>query len=311
MARIRLLMGVFGGAGLLAHRRTIAAAMGASLLSTAIVVAAVQADGSTATNVRLDDGAVWVTNQDDGLVGRLNVRILELDLGIDASGTADVLQETRPTGLAQPERTVLFSGKDGGVRQLDVISAQQTGDNEIPIVDYRIGGGVGAVLDRDTGALWVGSSKQVVAESYPEEPDALVAPGSRLVVTRGGSTADEGQAPPRGRVLIVDGAGWYEVELGEDLEPLREETEQDAEDRGDEAGTTSTATTEQTTAEPTVGAESETEEPAPLKEPVVTPMGISVDDVTDVSAVGDELVVLLQDGTVVQGDRTTSSIPGD
>ncbi len=161
-------MSIFSGAGLLANRRTIAAAVGATLLSTAVVVAAVQADGSTATNVRLDDGAVWVTNQRDGLVGRLNVRIEELDFAVVSSPAADVLQETRPTGDAQPERTVLFSGPNGGVRRVDVVTAQQTGENEIPIVDYRIGGGVGAVLDRDTGGLWIGSAQQVVAPDYPE-----------------------------------------------------------------------------------------------------------------------------------------------
>src|SRR6056297_2507218 len=121
------IMSIFGGATLLANRRTIGTAVAATLLSTAVVVAAVQADGSTATNVRLDDGAVWVTNQRDGLVGRLNVRIEELDFAVASPRGADVLQETRPTGQAQPERTVLFTSQDGGVRRVDVITAQQTG----------------------------------------------------------------------------------------------------------------------------------------------------------------------------------------
>ena len=145
---------------------------------------------------------------------------------LSSSQAADVLQETRPTGEAQPERTVLFSGPNGGVRRVDVVTAQQTGENEIPIVDYRIGGGVGAVLDPETGGLWIGSAQQVVAPDYPDEPDALVEPGSWLVVTSGGSPDDSGGRPDPGRVLIVDSSGWFEVELGADLEPLREEPEE-------------------------------------------------------------------------------------
>ena len=297
-------MSILSGRSLLANRRTVSSAIAATLLSTAVVVAAVQADGSTATNVRLDDGAVWVTNQQEGLVGRLNVRIEELDFAVVSSRAADVLQETRPTGEAQPERTVLFTGKDGGVRQVDVVTAQQTGENEIPIVDYRIGGGIGAVLDPETGGLWVGSAQQVVAPDYPDEPDALVEPGSLLVVTSGGSPDDSGGRPDPGRVLIVDAGGWYEVELGDDLEPLREVSEEEADPDS------SAPTVPDTIAEP-ADDDVEQAEPEPLKVAEVNPLGVDPADIVEVSAVGGEPVVLLADGTVVLSDGAQVVVPGE
>jgi large repetitive protein len=272
-----------------------------SVLSTAIVIAAVQSDGTKATNVRLDDGSVWVTNQERGLVGRLNLRIDELDFAVSSAQAADVLQETIGLGRAQPERIVLFSGRDGGVQRLEVVTGQSSGKNEIPIVDYRIGGGVGAVLDRATGRLWVGPSQQLVAADYPDKPDALVAPGSWLVVTRAELRGDGEQADgARGRVLIVDDRGWYEVELGDDFEPVREEV-----DAGPDESSTTT-----TTEAPAAPGEVEPADPDPIKETPVTPLGVRADEIVEVSAVGSEPVVLTADGTVVLSDGTVVAVPG-
>ena len=294
------MMHVFGRLSGLLSNRSFASAGAVSLLSTAIVVAAVQSEGSTATNVRLDDGSVWVTNLDAGRVGRLNIRINELDFAVRASTTGDVLQETVPTAQREPERTVLFVPAEGGVARLDVLTNSVTGgDNEIPFADYRVGGGVAAVLAPDTGRLWVGSSQQVIAPDYPDDPDALIEPGSRLVVTQAPTMTDEtGADRTFGRVLIIDSGGWYEVELDESLEPVREEPV-------DRIAVDSTTTTT------TVAGEFSEAEPAPLKAPERTPLGVPTGRIAEVTAVGSEPVVLLDDGTVVLSDGATASVPGE
>lgn len=305
MPKVLATMNMFTRLGGLLTNRTFAATGAISLLSTAIVVAAVQSDGSTATNVQLDDGTVWVTDLDDGRIGRLNVQIKELDFSLDASRVGDVLQETVPSGQREPERTVLFVPEAGGVKRFDVLTANVAGgDNEIPIVDYRIGGGVAALLDRDSGRLWVGSAQQVLAPEYPEKPDALVEPGSWLVVTQAPPVADEPDAARQyGRVIVVDGGGWFDLELDSALEPVRAAPSENEE--SDESTTTTTTTTIPD------DAELEEPDPAPLKEPVRTALGVSVDRIAEVSAVGPEPVVLLDDGTVVLADGTKVAVPGD
>ena len=84
----------------------------------------------------------------------------------------------------------------------------------------RLGGGVGAVLDQATGNLWVGAADNIAAPDYPDKPDARVNPGSHLVVTQAvaveGAVDRNGNSVERGRVLVIDGSGWYEVELGDE-----------------------------------------------------------------------------------------------
>lgn len=292
-------------------RRTASATASAALLSSAIVVAAVNSDGTQATNVQLNDGSVWVTNHADRKVGRLNLRIDELDFSIYAGAAPDVLQE---------DRTVLFSGREsaqgepGGVQRLDVLSGQPSGSNTAPIVDYRIGGGVGALLDRETGKLWVGAADNIVAPDYPDKPDALVEPGSVLVVSQAVPITGGDRGDARGRVLIVDGSGWYEVRVGDDGEPLRPEKPADETSGEQPADTGATPDADgdgDAATEP--GGTLPEAPPEPILEPEVHswPEPFATDDVIDVTAVGGDPVVLLADGTVVLPNGATAAIAGE
>ena len=205
--------GVFG-------RRQVATGVAFALASTAIVVAAVASDGTPATNVTLDDGAVWVTNNKAQRVGRLVIRINELDFAVASGSGGDVVQEGR---------SVIYTGLDGGVSRLDVVTGQPSGRNEVPLVDYQIKGGVGVVFDRPTGNLWVGSGSAIVAQEYPDEPDAILAEDSFVIVTEASADRVDGRDQPRGAVFVVERSGWYEIELDDAFKPVREpEDEEDA-----------------------------------------------------------------------------------
>ena len=60
--------------------RSIANLTALSVASAAIFVAAATSDGYKATNVDLDDGAVWVTDESRNQIGRLVVAIDQVDV---------------------------------------------------------------------------------------------------------------------------------------------------------------------------------------------------------------------------------------
>lgn len=293
-------------AGALSNRSVGVIAALALVVSTVVVVA-VRADGSEATNVQLDDGSVWVTNQDKNLVGRLNLRIDELDLGVRGAEVGlDVLQVGR---------TVLFSGREGGVQRLDALANQASGSNEIPITQYQIAGGVGAVYDAATGNLWTGAAEQLVAPDYPEQPDAIVATGGRLIVTEAveetiipGVNDDGRDLSVRGRILILGASGVQEVALTSGLKPVREGADEAEPDQseGDESEAAQTTTT--TTTVP--AGDIEPPDPDPVFALAPTSLDLGGAEIVDATAVGATAVVLTSDNEVIVADGPTIGIPG-
>lgn len=292
------LLQTFGG---VLTRRSVAVTVALSVVATAIVVAAVRADGSEATNVQLDDGSVWVTNQDRNLVGRLNIEIDELDIAVSGAGVGiDVLQAGR---------TVLYTARDGGVKRLDVLTNQPTGSNEIPISQYRIGGGVGAVYDPATGFLWTGAAEQLVAPEYPEKPDAIVEQGALLVVTESAQETeiigvnDGRELQTRGRVILVGPSGWREVALTPGLKPLRAGADEPEPESAD------TTTTAPTTTLPPDG-DIESPDPEPVFDLPRSTWGPTGGDLIEVSAVGGTPIGLTSENELVVDDLAVS-VPGN
>lgn len=269
------------------QQRNVAGGIVVALVSTMVVVAAVQADGTKATNVQLDDGAVWVSNQSQQLVGRLNIRVDELDLAVQGGKNADVLQQGRD---------VVFTGGQGGVQRIDVVFGQPSGKNTVNFADYQLNGGIATVFDAATGKLWVGSSATLAGSEYPKKADAQLEPGSRVVVT-----AADGDGPgARGKVLVVGQDSWYELALDEAFQPVREPAP--------EASTDETAAT---TTQPVAPGDTVAEgEPDPIRAPELRSLATPLDDTTTVTAVGDRLVFLKADGSLFSTSGKVAQIPG-
>ncbi|MCC6438638.1 MAG: hypothetical protein IT196_26690, partial [Acidimicrobiales bacterium] len=272
------------------NRRSIAVSAALACASTAMVVAAVNAEGTKATNVQLDDGAVWVTNAQSQRVGRLNLRVDELDFAIVASAAPDVRQDGR---------SVVFSALDGGVARLDVITGEVTGRNAVPVADYQVNGGVGFVLDRSSGRFWVGRADTIVAPDHPDKPDGMVAPGSHAVVTDARPDRLDAQGNRRGSVWIIEPGGSFELPLDERLEP-RYAAEPPTED------TTGPAATE-----PQPEQEAATDEPPALEPVPRRELGVDFDDIAAVTSVGGQPVLLLDDGRVVTHRQAPRAVPGE
>lgn len=154
-------------------RRTASATVLALVVGT-LVVLAFEHDGKPFTEVELNDGGVWVTNRNLGLVARLNPQIKELDLGVDA-GTADFDIFQRATSVyvddASTERTV---------KQVDVVRANVLDPTALPTgAVVANGGATFAVVDPASGNAWVRSAERfrgfAAKETPPDVEDVLTA----------------------------------------------------------------------------------------------------------------------------------------
>jgi predicted secreted protein len=150
-------------------RRT-ASALSMSMVVAGLVVLAVQADGAPISDIDLNDGSVWVTNEDPRyqMLGRLNPQVRQLDLGIQAlSGDFDVHQKAT---------SVFLDVRSGGtgLRQVDV-AAGAAGDPIALASTTRVafGGETVAMLDSESGAVWVRTSDTVRGFTADQTPPDL------------------------------------------------------------------------------------------------------------------------------------------
>lgn len=181
-------------------RRTASASALALLIGT-LVVLAYRYDGKPFTEVELNDGGVWVTNNDLGLVARLNPQIKELDLGVDAGSTRfDIFQ--RATSLFVDDAST-----DRSIKPVDVAFAavkEPTSLTTGAVVAH--GGDTFAVVDYLSGKAWIRPEDQFSSfspkTSKPDITNALSAAvgtdGRAYVLDREGRvtpfTIEDGEA---------------------------------------------------------------------------------------------------------------------
>jgi len=247
-----------------------------SLASATFVAAAATNDGFRATNVDVNDGAVWVTNAANGQVARLNIRLNQLDRN----------EQSQEPGVIQQGRLVFFD-TGPNVARVDVTGTQQSSAGApVDLAAYQIGGPVGAVLSAD-GRLWTGPSNSLLAGDAPRGASASVAAGSKLQVTAGG------------RVFIVDvpASKLFEVVVDPETGQIAET------DVADDDGTTTTSTV-------AISPASGTDGPRPYEAARSVAISGPVDDGLQVSSVGDQVVVVRSDGTAGLPDRTGVAVPG-
>lgn len=276
-------------AGLSANRRVIGAGVVLAMLTTAVVVAAVQSDGVEATNVRLDDGAVWVTNERTGKVGHLNLRIDELDFSIQTSQDTDVLQDFR---------NVVTASATGGVVKINPITQLVEGKSSVGLDGYQMGGGIALYFDSTSGLLWVTAASAIAAASAPKGADARLEPTARVIITPTGGRRVGGVEV--GRVLVFDSTGWWELALDDEFHPLRP-----APESSDTDPVTPTAT--EAVAEPEIDS---SDEPEPLADHQVHALVRPVGETTSITAVGPRAVFLDPDGSVYSTEGAIATVPG-
>ena len=132
------------------------------------------------------DNSVWVVNDEQSLVGRVNTDIGELDSAATVRGLSDVLQD--PIGQSAGGVLVVDQTKHE-LQVLDTATVTFGARVAIPdsaAVDLR--GGTLAVADRMDGRLWVGDSGTVAAvDAQLVEPQATLGALPVLVVSTQGT----------------------------------------------------------------------------------------------------------------------------
>ena len=261
--------------------RSIANLTALSVASAAIFVAAATSDGYKATNVDLDDGAVWVTDESRNQIGRLVVAIDQVDVVRTIGTHPDVLQDGRQ----------VIAGDDTGTRWIQVETAKDaTRPSPAPLAAIRSGGGVMVVHDAESGKLWTGPSTGLLAPEFPRGAVGRVAAGSIVEVTASG------------RLIVIDPAGpvWFEIDLdpsGRLVLPVDDTATTVASEN--EAAPTTTVTVE--------GAE---EEVTVLEPENRISIPRSIPDGVVSTVVGEQVVLLTPQGEVFALDGRTVSIPG-
>ncbi len=122
------------------------------LVSAMLCVLAVVYRGVEVTQVSVDDGGIWVTNQDRKLLGHLNYDALMLD------GTVSVKSASFDIGQAGGDVTLGETVSAYGVaREPTSFSIGQAVTLPEDAIQVQ-GGSVLAVLDPTAGLLWVGNA---------------------------------------------------------------------------------------------------------------------------------------------------------
>ncbi|MFB7800202.1 Ig-like domain-containing protein [Isoptericola sp. NPDC056134] len=163
------------------RRTTVSTAVVLSL-TAGVAVAAVLYDGEATADVDLDDSGVWVTNQAAGKVGRFNTAAQALD-GVLLAGSSSF-------DVDQQAGQVLV-GDDGSsaANVVDVARLKFGSTTPLPAgSEVSMGGGRVAVVDDESGSLWVTSLADLPSlDPKTTEPTAELDGAAQVVVSESGT----------------------------------------------------------------------------------------------------------------------------
>lgn len=173
-----------------------------SVLSSAVIVvaagallaAAFAAEGYRTPKLELHDAGVWLSREvgDDtsgggAAVGRENTQIQEVDVKVDLGSAADLFQADA-TVLVRPKGQRLLCSIDGRTATVQGMAALPEG------ALVALGGveeaATAAVLDPNSGDLWVAPAEKIVAQLPPATQTC-----AKQAAAAGGTPADPGTDP--------------------------------------------------------------------------------------------------------------------
>ncbi|HEY5882276.1 MAG TPA: hypothetical protein VIU11_25425 [Nakamurella sp.] len=189
-----------------------------TLLASVLVVLGVNAQGYPVTDVNLSESTVWVTNEKAGLVGRVNRQIDELNssVGVTKPGF-DVLQDG--------DQVLAVVQAKNEIRPLDVSTVVLTGRIGTPAnATVSFGGGVLAIADPGSGAVWAGTPDSLAGLDPKSSPALLTtAAGVRVVSSVDGTVFAVAPGSDGLWSARIDDTGqpqgWASDERGKPVEP--------------------------------------------------------------------------------------------
>ncbi len=178
-------------------------ALAVLLVSAMLCALAVVYRGVEVTQVSVDDGGIWVTNQDRKLLGHLNYDALMLD------GTVSVKSASFDIGQEGGDVTL---GETAGHTVTPVRPTSFSLGQSVTLPDNAVqvqGGSVLAVLDPNEGLLWAGSADEPAAMSLQRE-DAVANDLSDGIVTVSNSGTVFAYSPGSSKLVTLtrEGQAW-------------------------------------------------------------------------------------------------------
>ncbi|WP_156222794.1 Ig-like domain-containing protein [Pseudactinotalea suaedae] len=262
----------------LRDRRRVASALVVALVVGTIVALSLNYRGVATADVELNDGGVWVSNENSVLVGRLNYPVREIDATLAAdTPDIDVLQRSDDVLMHDPSAGLL--------RRIDTVNVQFAGSSVAlpPAAQLGLGEGAVAVLDPADGRLWVTPPTSLaVIEDATVSPTATFGEGAHMAI------GDDGT------VVVLDVVDnevlTYAPEVWQALSGQAVEGADEATDGDAATGAGAQPTETETSADEAQPSEEET-----TAAPEVTVLGDDVDLTTSeiqIAVVGDDVVVL-------------------
>ncbi|MFE5309977.1 Ig-like domain-containing protein [Isoptericola sp. NPDC056605] len=182
----------------LENRRSIASAGVVALFGAGLTGFALWYDGEATVDVDLNDSGVWVTQTSTGTLGRFNYQARALDGTLLANSVSfDVEQDA--------QHVLLESSVDSSASPVDPAQLALRSTLKLPAgSEVATGGNTAAVLDGETGRVWVvpfdGAMAFDAEETEPELED--VGAGAQVEVSTGGTVVVA--APGVGTVYTVE-----------------------------------------------------------------------------------------------------------
>lgn len=135
--------------------------------------------GTPEAQVHLHDGAVWLTNTSQRMLGRYNAQVDELNAAVVADDTEfDVLQDEGDVVLVER----------GALTVVDPAAVVAAGQVTVPSgADVSMANGVVAVADRGTGDVWVRPVDRLGTLDVTGPGDLELGPGGVAVVAPSGA----------------------------------------------------------------------------------------------------------------------------
>ncbi|QWT24557.1 tandem-95 repeat protein [Subtercola sp. PAMC28395] len=191
--------------GILSRRRSLISV--AIICSSSLVLAliAIFYQGFKTANVELNDGGVWVTKASGLLVGHLNHQSQVLDEGLRT--------KTDQFDVLQSGNTVMtVDTADSTLNTIDPAKSVFGGDVTLPTqATVVLGGETTAILEPDTGALYVVPASQVDSFSAKgTDPMVTLGAGSAVAVGPDGAVRAVSSDNHELVVIAPDGVGGYE-----------------------------------------------------------------------------------------------------
>lgn len=179
-----------------ARPRRLASAAGVAAGAIALTTLAFSYQGNPTTKVDLNDGGVWITKTSSLLVGHFNNESTLLDGGLRTTGeNYDILQDKA--------NVLVVDQTSSTVTAVDPARVTLGDSAKIPAsAKVALGDRTAAVLDRDSGSLWVVPVRGIAAfEPDTAEPTAELGEGADVTVAKDGTVF--GLSSARGEIVTV------------------------------------------------------------------------------------------------------------